>query len=75
VIFQSPWISGPADRIVILSIVYIVFFYLALYLLEFAIHRWTSEKQWVRTFFYAGMAVLIFIYSNSVSPDFIYTHF
>ena len=75
VIFQSPWISGPADRIVILSIIYIVFFYLVLYLLEFALHRWTNEKQWVRSFFYAGMAVLIFIYSNSVSPDFIYTHF
>jgi alginate O-acetyltransferase complex protein AlgI len=75
VILHSPMISGPQDRTVILSIIYIVLFYLVLYLLEFFIHRWTRENQWVRTFFYTGIAVLIFIYSNSVSPDFIYTHF
>ena len=75
VIFQSPWILGPEDRTVILSIIYIVVFYLVLYLFEFVIHRWTRKIQWVRTFFYVGIAVLIFIYSNSVSPDFIYTHF
>ncbi len=52
-----------------------VIFYLLLYLLEFAIHRWSGETAWVRTFFYVGITLLIFIYSNSVSPDFIYTHF
>jgi alginate O-acetyltransferase complex protein AlgI len=75
VLFQSPWITNPQDHSVILSILYFVAFYMALYLLEFAVHRLTRENMWVRSLFYVGITILIFIYSNSVSPDFIYTHF
>jgi len=75
VLFHSPWISGRADLSICLSSLSFVVFYLGLYLLEFIIHRWTRQTMWVRSAFYAAITLLIFIYSNSVSPDFIYTHF
>lgn len=75
VLFQSPFVSGSADVSVCLASLSFVIFYLLLYLLEFAVHRWSAESAWLRTFFYVGITLLIFIYSNSVSPDFIYTHF
>lgn len=75
VLFKSPFTLGAADLSVCLASISFVVFYLLLYLLEFAIHRWTTENMWVRSLFYVGMTLLIFIYSNSVSPDFIYTHF
>ena len=75
VLFKSPFTLGAADLSVCLASLSFVVFYLVLYLLEFAIHRWTNERMWVRSLFYVGMTLLIFIYSNSVSPDFIYTHF
>lgn len=75
VLFKSPLTLGATDLSVCLASISFVVFYLFLYLLEFAIHRWTTESMWVRSLFYVGMTLLIFIYSNSVSPDFIYTHF
>jgi len=75
VLFKSPFILGAAGLSVCLASFSFVVFYLMLYLFEFAIHRWTTERMWVRSLFYVGMTLLIFIYSNSVSPDFIYTHF
>jgi len=75
VLFQSPFILGSVDLSVCLASFSFVVFYLALYLLEFVIHHWNDETTWIRTFFYVGITLLIFIYSNSASPDFIYTHF
>ncbi len=75
VLFKSPFLQSAADLSVCLATLSFVIFYLLLYLLEFAIHRWTAENMWVRTLFYVGITLLIFIFSNSVSPDFIYTHF
>ncbi len=75
VIFQSPFILSSADLSVCLASISFVGFYLLLYLAEFGVHRWTIESKWIRTFFYVSITLLIFIYSNSVSPDFIYTHF
>jgi alginate O-acetyltransferase complex protein AlgI len=75
VLFQSPFISGTSDLAVCLASFSFVLFYLLLYLAEFCIHRWSRETAWARTFFYAAVTILIFIFSNSVAPDFIYTHF
>lgn len=75
VLFKSPFILGAADLSVCLASFSFVIFYLILYLLEFTIHRWTVGSRWERLLAYVGMTLLIFIYSNSFSPDFIYTHF
>jgi len=75
VLFQSPFLSGSGDISICLASLSFVIFYAALYLLEFAIHRWTGKTMLVRSLFYAAITLLIFIYSKSISPDFIYTHF
>jgi alginate O-acetyltransferase complex protein AlgI len=75
VLFKSPFLSGSQDLSISLASLSFVVFYIVLYLIEFAIHRYTNEKALVRTLFYAGITILIFIYSKSFSPDFIYTHF
>jgi D-alanyl-lipoteichoic acid acyltransferase DltB (MBOAT superfamily) len=75
VLFQSPFLSGSQDLSVCLAALSFVIFYGVLYLMEFAIHRWTDKTALLRTLFYVAITLLIFIYSNSISPDFIYTHF
>jgi alginate O-acetyltransferase complex protein AlgI len=75
VLFQSPFLSGGEDLSICLASFSFVIFYAALYLLEFAIHRWTAKTMMLRSLFYVGITIMIFIYSKSISPDFIYTHF
>ncbi len=75
VLFQSPFLSGGEDISICLASLSFVIFYAFLYLMEFTIHRWTGKTTMVRSLFYAAITLLIFIYSNSISPDFIYTHF
>ena len=75
VLFKSPFLSGIGDISICLASLSFVIFYAALYLLEFAIHRRTGKTAMVRSLFYAAITLLIFIYSKSISPDFIYTHF
>ena len=75
VLFQSPFLSGSGDISICLASLSFVIFYAALYLMEFTIHRWTGKTAMVRSLFYAAITLLIFIYSKSISPDFIYTHF
>ena len=75
VLFWSPIANGIEDISISLSIFSFVFFYSGLYLIEFLIHRWTDSTTWIRPFFYACITIMIFVYSNTISPDFIYTHF
>jgi alginate O-acetyltransferase complex protein AlgI len=75
VLFLSPFLSGSGEFSIFLASFSFIIFYAALYLLEFAIHRWTGKTAMARSVFYAVITLLIFIYSNSISPDFIYTHF
>jgi alginate O-acetyltransferase complex protein AlgI len=75
VLFQAPFISDSGELNICLASLSFVIFYAALYLLEFTIHRWTGKTAVVRSLFYAVVILLIFIYSKSISPDFIYTHF
>ena len=75
VLFQSPFLGGSEGFSICLASLAFVVFYTALYLLEFAIHRRTSQAMLLRSLFYVGITLLLFIYSNSISPDFIYTHF
>lgn len=75
VLFKSPFTLGAADLSVCLASFSFVVFYLCLYLLEFAIHHRKTENAWARSLVYVGMTLFILIFSNSFSPDFIYTHF
>lgn len=75
VLIKSALINGMEDLSICLSIFSFVIFYTGLYLVEFSIHRWTGKTAWLRSFFYSAITIMIFIYSNSTSPDFIYTHF
>jgi len=75
VLFKSPIANGIEDINICLSIFSFVFFYTGLYLIEFLIHRWTDSTTWIKPFFYACITIMIFVYSNTISPDFIYTHF
>jgi len=75
VLTKSPIVNGIEDLSICLSVFSFVIFYTGLYLVEFSIHRWTSKNIWIRSFFYACITIMIFVYSNSISPDFIYTHF
>lgn len=75
VLIKSPFVNGMEDLSIVLSIFSFVLFYTTLYLVEFSVHRWTGKTAWIRSFFYSAITIMIFIYSNSISPDFIYTHF
>jgi len=75
VLFDSSWINGSTDLSIIISVLSFVLFYSALSLIEFAVHRRGHMSAWISPLFYACITILIFIYSNSATPDFIYTHF
>jgi len=73
VLFSSPFIND-AMSVNLASFSYVLF-YSGLYLVEFIVHRSTGKTTWARSAFYASITILILFHSNSISPDFIYTHF
>ncbi len=74
-LFVFPWISTSQDFIVALFILSMLLAYSAPLLLKFGMDRYLSESSWWFAIYFALITIIIIVYINSSTPDFIYFQF
>ena len=75
VLVHSPFAKTPDDLAVSLAYLSMIGFYMLPLILKMALDRYLRRSAWVQAAFYAAAAVVIIVYINSTSPDFIYIQF
>jgi hypothetical protein len=74
-LFHSPFSRSPDDLAVSLAYLSMIGFYSLPLILKMVLDRFLNKSVWIQAAFYAVAAVVIIVYINSASPDFIYFQF
>jgi D-alanyl-lipoteichoic acid acyltransferase DltB (MBOAT superfamily) len=75
VFLHSPFANSPDDLAVSLAYLSMIAFYSLPLMLKMILDRFLNKSVWGQAVFYAVAAVVIIVYINSASPDFIYFQF
>lgn len=75
--FKTPWIHTDAEQELLVALVMLLLtaFYASFLMLKLLLDKYFSNIAWLQAAFFAVITVLIVIYTNSASPDFIYAQF
>lgn len=74
-LFTTPWVASQADVVAGLAGLAFTVFYAAPLVIKLMLDRYFSKVEWLQEAYLAGVTVLVVIYANSGSPDFIYSQF
>ena len=75
--FKTPWINVNSQQefLVIFVMLLLTSFYASFLVIKLLIDKYFAEKTWLQGAFFAVITLLVVIYTNSASPDFIYAQF
>lgn len=73
--FRTPWTATQYDFIAAWVSLSLILFYALFLIIKLLIDRYFPKSDWVQGFYFATVTVLIIIYINTGSSDFIYAQF
>lgn len=75
--FQTPWLHANTEQELLVALVMFLLtgFYASFLLLKSLLDQYFPKVAWLQAAFFAVITLLIIVYTNSSSPDFIYAQF
>ena len=74
-LFKTPWIASKDDIVAGLAGLSFTAFYAAPLIIKLLLDHYFPKVEWLQGFYLAGLTILVLVYANSGSPDFIYSQF
>ena len=74
-LFSHPFIGSQAQLTVAILGLVMVLFYSAPLMIKFGLDKYFSDDSFIHSVYYVVITVMIIVYINSVTPDFIYFQF
>ena len=75
VLLKAPWIASQEDMVAGLAGLSFTAFYATPLIIKLLLDRYFPKVEWLQGFYLAGLTLLVLVYANSGSPDFIYSQF
>jgi alginate O-acetyltransferase complex protein AlgI len=75
VLLKAPWIASQEDVVAGLAGLSFTAFYATPLIIKLLLDRYFPKVEWLQGFYLAGLTLLVLVYANSGSPDFIYSQF
>ena len=73
--FQTPWLNNQKEILAAFVSLSLTAFYASFLLIKLIIDEYFPKADWLQGAFFAIITILIVVYTNSTSPDFIYAQF
>lgn len=75
IVFIAPWINSPEEWIMGAVVVSMLLFYSLPLLIKIGLDKWVKPDSWWMAGYYAILTIMVIIYINSSTSDFIYFQF
>lgn len=75
--FKTPWVNVNTQQEILVMLVMLLLtsFYASFLVIKLLLDKYFPKTAWLRGAFFAVITILIVVYTNSASPDFIYAQF